>query len=154
MKKIYILIGSLGLLVVDLISKAWIQTNLAVGESIVVIDNFFELTYVKNTGAAWGMMDASWMRPIFLLISVVVAVYCLYYFLKEDHLLALTSIALVMAGNLGNFYDRLTLEFVRDMFSFNLFGYPFPVFNVADMCLVIGFGLLMLYVYLEERKVK
>ncbi|HLV49349.1 MAG TPA: signal peptidase II [Erysipelothrix sp.] len=154
MKKLTILMSSIVLLVIDLVSKSWIQTNLRLGQRISVIPNFFEITYVQNTGGAWSMLDASWMRPIFLLISMGVMGVCIYYYVKENNLLVLISIGLVMAGNLGNFYDRLVYAYVRDMLSFNIFGYPFPVFNVADMCLVVGFGLLMLYVFLEERKVK
>lgn len=154
MKKLTILISSVILLVIDLITKSWIQANLSLGERISVIPNFFDITYVQNTGGAWSMLNASWMRPIFLLISVIVTIVCVYYYVKEKNLLVLISLGLVMAGNLGNFYDRLVFAYVRDMLSFNIFGYPFPVFNVADMCLVIGFGLLMLFVFLEERNVK
>lgn len=152
MKKIIILLISGGLLALDLITKSWIQLNLALGQSIQVIPGFFDITYLQNTGAAWGMFDGPIMRPIFLLISVGVTVTALYYFFKEENLLLLTGIGLIIAGNTGNFYDRLMLHYVRDMLSFNIFGYAFPVFNVADVCLVVGFGVLFLYMFLEEKR--
>lgn len=154
MKKLLILVVGAVLLGVDLYSKAWIETNLRLGEIIPVISNFFEITYLRNTGAAWSMFDASWMRPIFLLISAGVTLVGFYYFIKERDTLLLWGIGLILSGNLGNFYDRLTLGYVRDMLSFNIFGYDFPVFNVADSCLVVGVGVLFLYMFLEERKLK
>lgn len=151
MKKIYYIALSLLLLTVDLVSKAWIQSNLTVGQTLVVIQDFFNITHVKNFGAAWSLFDGGAMRPFFLIVSLGVTGALVYYFIKEKHPLMLGAMALIFAGNLGNFYDRLTLGYVRDMLAFNIFGYRFPVFNVADMCLVIGFGILILYVYLEER---
>lgn len=152
MKRLMMLMMSGILLALDLWSKAWIETNLRLGESLVVIPNFFELTYLRNTGAAWSLFDAAWMRPIFLILSLVVSVVCIYYFFNENNWMVLLGISFIVPGNLGNFYDRLKLGYVRDMLSFNLFGYDYPVFNFADVCLVVGFGFILLYIILEERK--
>ena len=96
-------------------------------------------------------MDAS---HIFVDPELLDLYHEVYYFIKERDTLLLWGIGLILSGNLGNFYDRLTLGYVRDMLSFNIFGYDFPVFNVADSCLVVGVGVLFLYMFLEERKLK
>ena len=154
MKKRYLILLSALLLAADLYTKHLTETFLNLNEYITVIPNFFDIHYARNTGAAWSMFDGGWMHPIFIVLSLSVSCYALYTFVKKDHPLLLVSLPFILAGNLGNFYDRVRFQYVRDMLSFNLFGYPYPIFNVADICLVIGFGLLMLYVYLEENKVK
>lgn len=152
MKKRYLAILSIGLLMIDLYTKNLTEQFLKLGESWTVIPGFFDIHYARNTGGAWSMFDGGWMRPVFLLISVAVSVYVIYTFIKEDHPLILLSVTFIFAGNLGNFYDRLKFQYVRDMLSFNIFGYDYPIFNFADICLVVGFGILFLHIYLEERK--
>lgn len=150
MKKIILGIGSVVLLVLDLWSKTWIASNLAVGERIAVIPNFFYITFLKNTGSAWSMFEG--MGWLVILIGIGVAGVIIYYYIKSNSTLLLIALALAFAGNIGNMVDRYSLGYVRDMISFNLFGYWFPVFNVADMCLVCGVLLVFLHTYLEEKK--
>lgn len=154
MKKLLLSIMSAALLALDLLTKTWAQTNLKLGNNIVVIKDFFEITYHQNTGVAWSMGEGGALTPIFLFISLAVSVYIIYLWFKENDSILLLALSLILAGNLGNFIDRISLGFVRDMLSFNLFGYPFPVFNIADICLVVGFGVLFLHMFIEERKEK
>ena len=154
MKKVKFGILSSVFLAIDLLTKHWIQTNLSIGEAISVIPGFFDLTYYQNTGGAWSMLDGPGMRPVFLLISLAVTVFAVWIFLKEENTILLIALCLIIPGNLGNFIDRLSLGYVRDMLAFNIFGYNFPVFNVADMCLVVGFGFVFLHMYLEEKRMK
>lgn len=154
MKKLFLGIFSAVLFSVDLYTKYLTESALRLGESVSVIPGFFDIHYARNTGGAWSMLDGGWMQPIFLIISLAVSVYAIYTFVKEDNNLILLSITFILAGNFGNFYDRLKFKYVRDMLSFNIFGYDYPIFNFADVCLVIGFGILFLYIYLEERKEK
>ncbi len=152
MKKIIVVVVSAALLMIDLITKNLTEQYLRLGESYTVIEGFFDIHYARNTGGAWSMFDGDFMMPIFLLISLSVSIYLIYMLIKENDNLVLMSISLILAGNLGNFYDRFRFSYVRDMLSFDIFGYPFPIFNFADICLVIGFGLLFLHIFLEERK--
>lgn len=154
MKKILLSILSGILLLIDLYTKNLTQTHLELGEHITIIPGFFDIHYAQNTGAAWSMFEGGWMHPVFLAISLAVSIYAIYTFIKEQDFLLLLSISLILAGNLGNFYDRLKFQYVRDMLSFNLFGYAYPIFNFADVCLVIGFGVLFVQMILEEKKVK
>lgn len=151
MKKTLIAVMGLLILALDLFTKQLTESILNLGESITVIPGFFEIEYARNTGAAWSLLGNMNSRPFFLILSLSVSIYIFLKFIKEDNTLLLFAFSLVLAGNMGNFYDRLKLHYVRDMLSFNLFGYPYPIFNVADISLVIGFGLLMIYIYLDEK---
>lgn len=139
-----------GLVALDLISKQQITSSIALHDRIDVIDNFFWLTHVRNTGAAWSLFDGQ--MPILTIVSLVASVALIWVYLKNDQS-KLTNIALVMmiAGTIGNLYDRFALGYVRDFLSFNLFGYMFPVFNLADSLLVVGVGILFIEVLIDER---
>lgn len=140
------------LLAVDLVSKWYVMEHLEVGQMIQMIPDFFWITYVKNTGAAWSILEGA--RGFFIVLSAGVAGVLVYYFNKEQRGLVLSGIALMLTGTLGNLIDRVVYGFVRDMFAFNIFGYDFPVFNVADSCLVIGVMLLALDVLILENRGK
>ncbi|CAM3611572.1 signal peptidase II [Erysipelothrix urinaevulpis] len=137
---------------IDLISKHFAQVYLENSLPFVVIPNFFELTYMTNTGAAWSILEGK--RLFFILIASTVSIVLVYYIRKEEKPILMFALSLMLAGTLGNLIDRIAYGFVRDMLSFNLFGYHFPVFNIADSSLVIGVGLIMLDMILEERRNK
>ena len=116
-------------LLLDQLSKWGVQASMQIDESIHVIPGFFRITYLHNTGAAWSMLEGKMV--FFYLISIA--------FL----------IGLMMAGTLGNFIDRLAFQYVRDFLDFIILGYDFPVFNVADISLCVGVGLIVLSMVLE-----
>lgn len=128
---------ALGLIALDLISKSLITSNISLGERLPIIDGFFWLTNVRNTGAAWSIFqDHTW---ILTMVSWVVSIGLLIYYQRQE-LKGIPYVCLVMiiAGALGNGIDRLFFSYVRDFLSFNIFGYMFPVFNLADSLLTIG----------------
>ena len=135
----------------DLASKYLAQIHLANTPALTIIPNFFELTYVVNTGAAWSILEGQ--RVFFIVLSSVVAVGLIYYLIKEQGKVMLIALSLMISGTLGNLYDRIAFGFVRDMLSFNLFGYQYPVFNIADSALVIGVFLIILDMFIKERRV-
>ncbi len=114
--------------------------------NIKVIKNFFYITKVKNTGAAWGSFSGQmWL---FYIISVI-AIYFLYKIYRESSMRATyfnVAILLMLGGTIGNLIDRVFLSYVRDFLNFYIFTYDYPVFNVADIALVIGVGLVMIYI--------
>lgn len=149
MKKIVVLLSTI-LLGADLLLKQIISENFNSSDSLVIIDGFFEIRYVKNFGAAWGMFSGK--QSFFLIITPLILIGLIYYFFKVKDAINITGIALIFFGAIGNFYDRLALGYVRDMFSFDIFGYDFPVFNIADSMVVVGVGLLILATIMEEMR--
>lgn len=149
MKLKYILL-LIVLLIVDQASKFGIHAGMELHESFVVIPGFFDITYLQNTGAAWSMLEGNMI--FFYIISVIALVIMIYFFRSVDHTDTLTKYGIVcmMAGTIGNLIDRVLFQYVRDFFDFNIFGYDFPVFNVADMALCFGVFLIFLSVFLES----
>lgn len=138
-----------GIWIIDRVLKVMIQGNFTLGESVVVIPNFFHLTYVLNPGAAFGLLPGrSW---IFILTAVVVfagIIYAQFKIPRKEWLMRLT-LGLIGGGALGNLYDRLFLGKVVDFLDFQI--WPF-VFNFADCAIVVGAGLMIVMMFLEERK--
>lgn len=137
------------LLVLDLTLKHYAQSAWALGNQVIVIPNFFTLTYIENSGAAWSMLEGQ--RGFFIILGIAAGIAMIYYFIKEKKTMVIIGLALMIVGNLGNLYDRIAFSYVRDMLSFNIFGYAFPVFNLADTYLTLGVGLIILDIILEER---
>lgn len=152
MKKKLIIIAAL-IVLVDLSTKTWVQTSMDLYESIDVIPGFFSITYLVNTGAAWSIMEGQ--RWFFITLATVVCIALAIMFKKEhEDKWILAGLALMLAGTFGNLFDRIVHGFVRDMLSFIIFDYHFPVFNIADVSLVLGVGLIAIAVIIEERKAK
>ena len=142
-KKIYI-IGFIGVLV-DQISKIVIDKMLELNESIKVIDSFFNITYVRNTGAAWGMFSNN---TLLLALISIIFLYFLIKFVNENkndlNILSTLSFGFIIGGLIGNLIDRVVRTYVIDFFDFNIFGYDFPVFNIADILIVVAVFLLII----------
>lgn len=142
-----------GLIVgLDAITKATISRVFDYGERFEVIKDFFWLTYLKNTGAAWSILEGQ--KWFFVIISFIAMCAMLYFYLKSENKQTIyrLSLLILFAGTLGNFMDRALLGYVRDFLSFKIVNYYFPVFNVADISLNIGVGLLILDSLLESRQ--
>lgn len=142
-----------GLIVgLDAITKATISRVFDYGERFEVIKDFFWLTYLKNTGAAWSILEGQ--KWFFVIISFIAMCAMVYFFLKSENKQTIYRLSLLFlfAGTLGNFMDRAMLGYVRDFLSFKIISYYFPVFNVADISLNIGVGLLILDSLLESRQ--
>lgn len=134
---------------IDRVLKVLIQGNFVVGESVPVIPDFFHLTYVLNPGAAFGLLPGrTW---IFIPAAVIVCagiIYAQFKIPRQEWLMRLT-LGLIGGGALGNLYDRLFIGKVVDYLDFQI--WPF-VFNFADSAIVVGVGLLMILMLLEDRK--
>ena len=127
------------ILALDQLSKYLIQLNLSpVGTSTPVIDGFLQLTNVHNTGAAWGMLEG--FRWLFIPLTILVAAIILFVlirFRKKLTVFSRITLALLFAGAVGNFIDRVALSYVRDFIDITPW-FSFPVFNVADSSLSVG----------------
>lgn len=145
--------GALTLLVVllDYITKRIVSGNMVLYQSIPVIKGVFNITYVKNTGASFGMMAGA--RWFFVAVTVILIAAVIYYAVKNKitDKLFLVSASFVVGGGIGNLIDRIATGAVVDFFDFCLIN--FAIFNVAD-CFVVGGVILMAIYYIKEEKTK
>lgn len=151
---IFFLIALIAFLI-DQATKYWIATSLTINEQIPVIGNFFLITSHRNRGAAFGILqDQRWF---FIVVTTVVLIGIVWYMLKirkSGNRLLQTALALVLGGAVGNFFDRALTGEVVDFLQFNFGSYTFPIFNVADSCIVVGVALIILDSILEIRREK
>lgn len=141
-------------MILDQLTKWLIVKNLQIGESIEIIENFLYITSHRNRGAAWGILQGQmWF---FYVITIVVIIGIVIYIQKavKGKWLMGVSLGLMLGGAIGNFIDRVFRKEVVDFINTYIFGYDFPVFNIADSALVIGVILLMIQMLKEEREAK
>ncbi len=139
---------ALAALAVDLYTKALAVSRLA-GNSFPVIDNILNFTYVENTGAAFGMLKNG---NVFLIISTVIilAAVIAYLTIKKPKAKAVKiASALIIGGALGNLYDRIFRGFVVDFIDIRFINYP--VFNIADCCVVCGAIIFAVWVIFFDK---
>ncbi|MBV1709034.1 MAG: signal peptidase II [Erysipelothrix sp.] len=141
----------LAVVALDQITKYAIEARLSLGQSIELIKGFFSLTYARNTGAAWSILTGQ--MTFFYIVSTIALIVMTYFLWKTDkkETLQRFALALLIAGTIGNFIDRLMFQYVRDFLDFIIIGYDFPIFNVADISLNVAIGLLILEAFLEGR---
>lgn len=143
----YIIIGIV--LIVDQLSKYLILINMAPGQSIPIFDEIFYLTFVRNTGAAFSnFQDQRWGLVVVTSLVLIVLMVFFVRNIRKEHWSLLLATSLIVGGGLGNLLDRIRLGYVVDMFDFQFW----PVFNIADMGVVIGCGLLILNVVWLGKK--
>ncbi len=131
---------ALGLLIADQSSKWLVMNRMTQGESIPIIEPVFYLTYVRNPGAAFGMLPYKTAFFITITVIVIIAVILFLKRIPEGKILLKTGLALQVGGALGNLIDRIRFGHVIDFFDFRVW----PVFNIADTAIVIGAGILFL----------
>lgn len=146
---VYLLLSAL-IIAMDQWLKFWIVDAIPLGGFHAFIPNFISLTYVQNTGAAWSILEGQmWFFLLATVVVVGIAVYYLFKNVKGSRWLNF-GISLIIAGALGNIIDRIRLGFVVDMFRTEFMN--FPIFNIADCSLVVGVALIMIYLFMEDRK--
>jgi signal peptidase II len=141
---------AVGIIVLDQVTKSLVTRRFWLGESISVVPDFFSLTYIRNTGAAFGILataNPAFRVPFFLIVPLVALGSIIYIFKKipEKDIKLSTALALVMGGAIGNLIDRVAFGYVIDFLDFHWkYQYHFPAFNVADSAICVGVGILML----------
>lgn len=131
-------------ILVDFFSKYIVSKLMTVNETINLIDNFFRITYVKNTGAAFSIFSNNTILVI--IISVVIIGFLLFYIYKNkgNNKLENVSYAFILGGAIGNLIDRLVYGYVIDFLDFEILSYNAPIFNLADTFIVIGVILFLI----------
>jgi signal peptidase II len=151
MKK-YLFVLSIAAVVVllDQATKWYIRHTVSLYESIAVIDSLFHITYVRNSGGAFGLFAGSSQAlrlPFFLLVSAIAVVVLLFFVRRVEpgHRWLLFALGAILGGALGNLVDRMASGAVTDFLDFHWHGYHWPAFNVADSCITTGMVILLLY---------
>lgn len=142
MKKI-VIISSI-VFIIDLISKIIIINTLKINESIIIIKNFFNITYTKNFGAAFSIMQNS---RLLLIITALIILYIIILYLKKnkiDNNIEIVGYSLIIGGLLGNLFDRIIYGYVIDFLDLYILNFDFAIFNIADSSIVIGIILLLI----------
>lgn len=149
MKKKSLIIATI-IVIIDQVLKIVIDNILSINESTQVIPNVFYITKVYNTGAAWSLFEGS---GILLIIIAIVAFFLLLkyqnYFMENKR--NTLAFALIYGGLVGNLIDRVIYGYVIDYLHIYIFGFSFPVFNLADMAIVVGFLLVIIAIIKGEE---
>ncbi|WP_033657966.1 signal peptidase II [Enterococcus faecalis] len=148
---VYFLISAL-LVGLDQWSKYLTVQNISLGETKEFIPGFLSLNHLRNTGAAWSLLEGKMI--FFYVITVIVSVVIIYLLIKNYKKSIWYSVGLsfVLAGAIGNFIDRVRLGYVVDMLQTDFMN--FPIFNVADSTLVVGVICIFIYLILDEKAAK
>ncbi|MFA6822626.1 MAG: signal peptidase II [Geobacter sp.] len=151
---LFSLIVVLGL-VADQASKLYIHGSMSMYQSIPVLDGLFNITYLRNKGAAFSFLaNASWRIPFFITVTLVAAVVILVVLrkLRVDQRLAQVALAMIFSGAIGNLIDRIRLGEVIDFLDVYWKSYHWPAFNVADSLICVGVALVAFDMLQEERR--
>lgn len=148
---VYFLISAL-LVGLDQWSKYLTVQNISLGETKEFIPGFLSLTHLRNTGAAWSLLEGKMI--FFYVITVIVSVVIIYLLIKtyKKSIWYSVGLSFVLAGAIGNFIDRVRLGYVVDMLQTDFMN--FPIFNVADSTLVVGVICIFIYLILDEKAAK
>jgi len=141
------------ILVLDQVTKHLVVYHMDLGQSIEVIPNLLYLTSHRNAGAAWGILQGQ-MLFFYVVTVIVVAVLVIWMTRldKKKERLLLVALSFLLGGALGNFIDRIFFQEVVDFVDAFIFGYNFPIFNVADMALTFGVILMGIDALLEPKR--
>lgn len=159
-KAIFFFVSILLIVILDQWTKFLILDHFDYGESVVLIQNFFSLTYVRNTGAAFGFLanaNPAFRVPFFMAVPIIAMVILgfLYRDLPKDSRWKSLALGMVTGGAIGNLIDRVRLGFVVDFLDFHYkTDYYFPAFNVADMAICIGVGILLLSTFERKKEIE
>lgn len=147
---IFLVLVIVACFVLDLVTKNIALAKLVEYESKTVINGFFYFTLCYNTGGAWSMFSGN--VAILAAISVVALALVIFTMVKSNTMFYKYSSAVFIGGLIGNLYDRLVYHKVIDFLDFVIFGYDFPVFNIADCFICVGVAFMLIAMIREEKK--
>ena len=143
--------------IIDQLTKAFVSSAMSLYESIVVVGSFFNITYIRNPGAAFGFLATAGpaFRSVFFLSIPVAAILLILYYLSRsmrNELLLIFSLSLILGGASGNLIDRIRYGEVVDFLDVYIASYHWPIFNVADASISLGAALLVLQMIRDRSK--
>ncbi len=135
------------LLMVDQLVKLLVRSKIPLMDEVVVIPSFFSLYHIENTGAAFSLFSGATI--ILVVLSVLVLAFLHFYVLSDEVMgkWKKFGLGIVIGGIIGNLIDRILYGAVVDYLAFSFFGYSFPVFNIADIGITIGFLILVVDIF-------
>lgn len=138
-------------IIFDQIIKFIINNNINLYDQNTIIDNFFNLTNVRNYGAAWSILTGSRIMLIIVTILIIIGLY--YFFIRKEKLKKYEKViyGFLYGGIIGNLIDRIFRGYVIDYLEFYIFGYNFPVFNLADILIVISMFFIIISVIKGDK---
>jgi signal peptidase II len=147
-----LLIFCIGILLLDQWTKSMVVQELPLYQRVNVIQGFFDLTHVRNTGGAFGIFGGEkggLGSILFVVVSLIAigAIVVLFLKIKENEKTLAIAFSLILSGAVGNLIDRLRYGEVVDFLDFHLSSYHWPAFNVADSAICIGIGLMALELF-------
>lgn len=158
-QKTVVLMTTVGFVVLlDVVTKAYVASTLFLHESFAVIEGFFNITYVRNPGAAFGFLAGAspgFRITFFLSITLAVIGMILYYIWKshEKEMFETFSLSLILSGALGNMIDRVRFGEVIDFIDVYIGSHHWPAFNVADSAISIGAAFLIFSLLRHKEEV-
>lgn len=128
----------------DQVTKYAIRDSFSLGESNAVVTSFFNLTYVRNTGAVWGSLQHQneWLAIVSIAVLVLIALF--YRYLADGRMIFSAALGCITGGIIGNLIDRIKLGWVTDFLDFYWHASHWPAFNIADSAICIGVGLYLI----------
>ena len=140
-------------LLLDQIVKIIVNNCMTLYDETKIIPNFFSIYYVKNTGAAFSILENNTTFLIFLTVIFILIIH--KYIKNETNITKLSSISfgLILGGMFGNLIDRIIHAGVIDYLSFEFFSYGFPIFNIADIGITLGVSIMLIEMLLEKKRV-
>ncbi len=143
MKRLYII--AFMAFILDFVCKFIITHILSFNDSIMVIKNFFYISLVKNTGGAFSIFTGSTFLLIVISFLILLGIFTYIYKNNIKNRVSLIGFGLLIGGAMGNLFDRIYYGYVIDYLDFKLFGYGYPIFNLADSFVVIGAIILLFF---------
>jgi signal peptidase II len=157
LKYLILICVSAVVLIFDQATKIYIDRSMDLHATITVVENFFNITYLRNKGAAFGFLaNTSYRLPFFIMVSLVAIIVIMVVFarLRPDQRFTACALALIFSGALGNLIDRVRLGEVIDFLDAHWYGHHWPAFNIADSAICVGVFLLAIDMFVEEKRLK
>ena len=153
-KYLFVVLISAGVLCLDQATKIFVHIQLRMGEPIALIEGFFNISYIGNSGGAFGLFGESpdWVRFILFLFFPIVCVVLIFMMLREtQNRFQVLALSFVLGGAGGNYLDRIRMGYVVDFIDWHIKDWHWPTFNVADSFIVTGVFILLFF-YLREMR--
>ena len=146
-----VIIISIIFFIIDQIAKILVIKYIDINNSIELLKNFFYLTYTHNEGAAFSILTGQ--RILLILIATIILIILFNYIRKNKvkEKIDILAFSLIIGGSLGNLIDRIVRGYVVDFLDFKIFGYNYPIFNLADTFIVVGVFLLLILTFRKEH---